>query len=203
MGVTGTGLIAIMLHTFILNGIMEKNDTTEKATFGAGCFWCVEAIFERVKGVQSVVSGYAGGEVKNPTYREVSSGRTGHAEVIQITFDPDVVNYTELLEIFFRTHDPTTLNRQGADVGTQYRSLILYHHDKQRQLAEKTIRELDDADISKRPIFTQVEPFEVFYPAEDYHQEYYANNPEAGYCRMVIQPKVEKFEKVFREKLKE
>jgi peptide-methionine (S)-S-oxide reductase len=203
MGVIGAGLIAIMLHTFTWNGMMEKNDTTEKATFGAGCFWCVEAIFERVKGVQSVVSGYAGGEVNNPTYREVSSGRTGHAEVVQITFDPGLVSYTELLEIFFKTHDPTTLNRQGADVGTQYRSLILYHDDRQRQLAEKTIRELDDADIWKKPIVTRVEPFEAFYPAEDEHQEYFANNPEAGYCRMVIQPKVDKFEKVFKEKLKE
>jgi len=174
----------------------------EVATFGGGCFWCVEAIYERVNGVHDVVSGYSGGDLEHPTYRQVSTGRTGHAEVVQITYDPEEVSYAELLEIFFKTHDPTTLNRQGADVGTQYRSLILYHNEEQRQLAEKTIRELEEAGIWKDPIVTRVEPFKAFYRAEDYHQEYFASNPEQGYCRIVIQPKVEKFEKVFREKLK-
>jgi len=202
MGTIGAILTVMVIQTITFNENKEMNDRTEKATFGAGCFWCVEAIFERVKGVNSVVSGYGGGDMEDPTYRQVTTGRTGHAEVVQITFDPDVIGYAELLEIFFKTHDPTTLNRQGADVGTQYRSLILYHNEEQRKLAEKTIRELDNAVIWDNPIVTQVEPFETFYRAEDYHQEYFTGNPEQGYCRFVIQPKVEKFEKVFREKLK-
>lgn len=192
----------MVLQTITFNGNNAMKESLEKATFGGGCFWCVEAIFERVNGVQSVTSGYAGGETKNPTYRQVTTGMTGHAEVVQITYYPGKVSYAVLLEIFFKTHDPTTRNRQGADVGTQYRSLILYHDEAQRQLAEKVIRELDGAGIWENPIVTQVEPFDTFYPAEDYHQEYFASNPEQGYCRVVIQPKVEKFEKVFREKLK-
>ena len=192
----------MLMQAITLNGNQGMENRTEKATFGAGCFWCVEAIFERVNGVQSVVSGYAGGETENPTYRQVSTGTTGHAEVVQITFQPDLISYAGLLEIFFRTHDPTTLNRQGADVGTQYRSLILYHSETQRQLAEEAIRELQAAGIWEDPIVTRVEPFKTFYPAEDYHQEYFAENPGQAYCRMVIQPKVEKFEKVFRDKLK-
>ena len=180
-------------------GMKEK---TEYATFGGGCFWCVEAIFERIAGVHKVVSGYAGGQVVNPSYKQVTTGRTGHAEVIQISYDPEKVSYKVLLEIFFKTHDPTTLNRQGADVGTQYRSIVLYHQDEQREEAEKVIDALNNAGIWEDPIVTQVEPFEKFYSAEGYHQEYFENNPNQGYCRVVIQPKVEKFEKVFKEKLK-
>jgi len=192
----------MLMQAITLNSNQGMENRTEKATFGAGCFWCVEAIFERVSGVQSVVSGYAGGETENPTYGQVSTGTTGHAEVVQITFQTDRISYSGLLEIFFRTHDPTTLNRQGADVGTQYRSLILYHSETQRRLAEEAIRELQAAGIWEDPIVTRVEPFKTFYPAEDYHQEYFAENPGQAYCRMVIQPKVEKFEKVFRDRLK-
>ncbi len=185
-----------------LFGKSVMEDKFEIATFGGGCFWCVEAIFERVKGVQKVESGYSGGEVANPDYKMVTTGRSGHAEVVQITFDPDIVSYLELLEIFFKTHDPTTLNRQGADVGTQYRSIVLYHSQEQQKFAEQSIQALDSEGIWKNPIVTQVEPFKAFYSAEAYHQEYYENNPNQGYCRMVITPKVEKFEKVFKEKLK-
>jgi peptide-methionine (S)-S-oxide reductase len=177
-------------------------DKSEIATFGGGCFWCVEAIFERVNGVHQVESGYSGGHVINPDYKMVTSGTTGHAEVIQITFDPEVVSYLELLEIFFKTHDPTTLNRQGADVGTQYRSIVLYHNEQQNKLAREIIQDLDSEGIWNNPIVTNVEPFEEFYSAEAYHQEYFENNPNQGYCRLVINPKVEKFEKVFKEKLK-
>ena len=182
------------------NNLMK--DKFEIATFGGGCFWCVEAIFERVNGVHQVESGYSGGHVINPDYKMVTSGTTGHAEVIQITFDPEVVSYLELLEIFFKTHDPTTLNRQGADVGTQYRSIVLYHNEQQNKLAREIIQDLDSEVIWNNPIVTTVEPFEEFYSAEAYHQEYYENNPNQGYCRLVINPKVEKFEKVFKEKLK-
>lgn len=180
----------------------NKKGMEEKATFGNGCFWCSEAIFERVKGVSSVVSGYSGGHVKNPGYKEVCSGLTGHAEVIQITFDPSLVSFLELLEIFFKTHDPTTLNRQGADVGTQYRSVVFYHSEEQRKTTEEIISSLDAEGIWKDPIVTELSSFEKFYPAEDYHQEYFENNSTQGYCRMVIQPKVEKFTKVFKDKLK-
>lgn len=178
------------------------DEKRELATFGGGCFWCVEAIFERVKGVRSAESGYAGGHVINPDYKQVTSGTTGHAEVVQITFDPSVISYKELLEIFFETHDPTTLNRQGADVGTQYRSIVLFHNDEQRDLANKVIRKLEEESIWNDPIVTSVEPFKAFYSAEKYHQEYYENNPNQGYCRLVINPKVEKFEKVFKDLLK-
>ena len=185
-----------------LYGNKNMRDTYALATFGGGCFWCVEAIFERVSGVLEAESGYSGGTVANPDYKMVTSGTTGHAEVVQITFDPEVISYLELLEIFFKTHDPTTLNRQGADVGTQYRSIVLYHNEQQRKLAEQIIEELDSEGIWEDPIVTEVVPFEHFYSAEAYHQEYYENNPNAGYCRVVITPKVEKFEKIFREKLK-
>ena len=174
----------------------------EKATFGGGCFWCTEAIYERVEGVHSVVSGYAGGTVKNPTYKQVCDGTTGHAEVTQITYDPKVVSYDELLEIFFKTHDPTTLNRQGADVGTQYRSVIFYHNDEQKQKAEYYKSELNKSGAWDNPVVTEISPLINFYSAEDYHQDYYANNPNQGYCAFVIGPKVEKFEKVFKNKLK-
>lgn len=173
-----------------------------QATFGAGCFWCVEAIFERVKGVHRAESGYAGGHVRNPDYKSVTTGKTGHAEVVQLDYDPDVISYTALLEVFFKTHDPTTLNRQGADVGTQYRSCIFYHNEEQRELAEKVIRELDGAGIWNDPIVTTVNPFTEFYSAEAYHQEYFENNPNNGYCRLVIQPKLDKFEKLFNDLVK-
>lgn len=172
------------------------------ATFGSGCFWCTEAIFERLNGVVKVESGYAGGTVKNPTYEEVCSGTTGHAEVTQITYDPKIITYDELLEVFWKTHDPTTLNRQGNDVGTQYRSVIFYHNEEQKELAEKYKKELDKSGAWDNPIVTEISPVTNFYPAEGYHQDYYENNPNQGYCAFVIAPKVEKFEKVFRDKLK-
>lgn len=163
---------------------------TEMATFGAGCFWCVEAVFERLPGVQSVVAGYTGGTTKNPTYKEVCSGTTGHAEVARITYDPSVIPYERLLAMFWKSHDPTTLNKQGADVGTQYRSVIFYHDDAQRKAAEKSLKEAQkDFDD---PIVTRIEPLKDFYEAENYHQDYYNNNPNAPYCTFVIRPKLKK-----------
>ncbi|RME66378.1 MAG: peptide-methionine (S)-S-oxide reductase [Caldilineae bacterium] len=173
------------------------------ATLGGGCFWCLEAVYEQLRGVLQVESGYAGGRIRNPTYREVCSGYTGHAEVVQITFDPDQITYRELLEVFFTIHDPTTLNRQGADVGTQYRSIILYHTPEQQSIAEQVIREFTAAEIWPDPIVTEVVPFTAFYRAEDYHQEYFRHNPEQPYCQVVIWPKVAKFRAKFMEKLKE
>ena len=195
-------IFAGLLLSLNLYGNDGMKDKFEIATFGGGCFWCTEAIFERVKGVQEVESGYAGGHVSNPDYKMVTSGTTGHAEVIQITFDPEVVTYLELLEIFFKTHDPTTLNRQGADVGTQYRSIVLYHNELQNKLAREVLDELDSEGIWPDPIITEIQAFEEFYSAEAYHQEYFENNPNQGYCRLVITPKLDKFEKVFKEKLK-
>ena len=177
----------------------ETNDNMEQATFGGGCFWCTEAVFQRVDGVEKVVSGYSGGQIKNPSYREICTGRTGHAEVIQITFNPEKVSYSELLEIFFNTHDPTTLNRQGNDVGTQYRSVIFYHNEKQQETANRVKEKLDEAGIWDDKIVTEISPIENFYIAEDYHQNYYNNNKNQPYCRIVITPKIEKFEKVFGE----
>lgn len=174
----------------------------ELATLGSGCFWCTEAVFDQLNGVVKVESGYAGGTVPNPTYREVCSGLTGHAEVGQITFDPHVIAYREILEVFFATHDPTTLNRQGADVGTQYRSVIFYHDDVQKQIAAQVIQELNAAKIWDAPIVTEIAPLNVFYRAEDYHQEYFVNNPSQPYCQVVISPKVAKFRKKFVDKLK-
>ncbi|HRG78958.1 MAG TPA: peptide-methionine (S)-S-oxide reductase MsrA [Cyclobacteriaceae bacterium] len=174
----------------------------EVATLGSGCFWCTEAFFLRVKGIESVVSGYSGGKVKNPTYREVCSGLTGHAEVIQVKFDPALISYSEVLEIFWNTHDPTTLNKQGADEGTQYRSVVFYHSDSQKQTAEDYKKQLDKSGVYKNPIVTEISPFTVFYPAEDYHQNYYALNPNQGYCEYVIRPKIEKFNKQYAAKLK-
>jgi peptide-methionine (S)-S-oxide reductase len=175
---------------------------TKKATFGAGCFWCVEAIFERVEGVLSVESGYAGGTVKDPTYEQVCGGDTGHAEAVQITFDPAKVSYDTLLEIFWKTHDPTTPNRQGADVGTQYRSVVFVHDAEQRKAAEALKAEIDAAKIYDAPIVTQIVPYDGFWKAEDYHQGYYDANRGKPYCRMVIAPKVEKLEKLFHDRLK-
>lgn len=176
--------------------------STDTITLGAGCFWCVEAVFAELKGVLSVTSGYMGGTVKNPSYKEVCTGRTGHAEVARIVFDPSVVSLDEILEVFWQTHDPTTLNRQGADVGTQYRSAIFWHSEAQRDLAESYKRKLDASGAFPAPIVTEVTKASVFYEAEDYHQDYYAQNPGQGYCQMVIRPKLEKFRKVFAEKLK-
>lgn len=174
----------------------------EVATLGGGCFWCTEAVFDELKGVERVESGYSGGTTVNPTYREVCSGTTGHAEVIQVTFDPQVISFKEILEVFFSVHDPTTLNRQGADVGTQYRSVIFYHDEEQKRVAERVIRELNARKIWDGPIVTEVAPFDKFYKAEDYHQEYFRSNPAQPYCRMVVAPKVAKFRQYYREKLK-
>jgi peptide-methionine (S)-S-oxide reductase len=178
------------------------SDKLEKATFGGGCFWCVEAIYQDVRGVHSVVSGYAGGTVPHPSYKQVCTGTTGHAEVAQITYDPDVISYEDLLYIFWRTHDPTTLNRQGADVGTQYRSIILYHNEEQKAGAEKSKRETDASGLWPNPIVTEIVPLREFYPAEDYHQNYFRENPNQPYCTVVIDPKVRKFKKEFQDKLK-
>lgn len=174
----------------------------QKITLGAGCFWCVEAIYKELKGVEKIEPGYSGGKIANPTYREVCSGLTGHAEVIQLEYDESVIDFKEILEVFFKTHDPTTLNRQGADVGTQYRSAIFYHNENQKEIAEKVIKELDDSNAFDNAIVTEVTEFTAFYSAEEYHKNYYKNNPEEGYCRMVVRPKLEKFKKVFGEKLK-
>lgn len=181
---------------------MTDTSNLETATLGSGCFWCTEAIFLNVDGVAKVESGYSGGKVKNPTYKEVCSGLTGHAEVVQIKFDPAIISYDEILEIFWKTHDPTTLNRQGADVGTQYRSVIFYHNEEQRKLASSYKKKLEEEKVFDDPIVTEIAPFTEFYKAEDYHQNYYNLNSSAPYCSYVIQPKLEKFRKVFAEKLK-
>lgn len=175
---------------------------TDTASFGTGCFWCTEAIFERLNGVLKVTSGYSGGSVPNPTYEEVSTGTTGHAECCQIVYDPSKISYEELLEVFWKTHDPTTLNRQGNDVGTQYRSVIFYHTPEQKEKAQHYKAALDSAGAFNKPIVTAIEPYTNFYSAEGYHQKYYEYNPGQMYCRLVIAPKVEKFEKVFKTKLK-
>lgn len=174
----------------------------EIAVFGGGCFWCTEAVFDELRGVQSVVSGYAGGAAKNPTYEQVCSGQTGHAEVIKIEFDPGQISFRDLMTVFFATHDPTTLNRQGNDAGTQYRSAILYANDEQKQQAAAFIKELDDAKTFKNPVVTTLEPLAEFYPAEDYHQKFYANNPYQPYCQYTIPPKLNKLHKQFSELLK-
>jgi peptide-methionine (S)-S-oxide reductase len=170
---------------------------SETATLAGGCFWCLEAVFEQVRGVSAVVSGYCGGQTLNPTYREVCNGGTGHAEVVQVTFDPAVVSYRDLLEVFFAIHDPTTPNRQGMDVGTQYRSAIFYHDEEQKKTAEALIAQLEKDRVWQNPIVTQVVALETFYPAEDYHQGYYRGNPGQGYCQAVINPKVAKFRHKF------
>jgi len=175
----------------------------ETATFGTGCFWCTEAIFQDLKGVHQVISGYSGGSVENPSYQQVCTGTTGHAEAVQITFDPEVISFEDLLYVFWRTHDPTTLNRQGADVGPQYRSVIFYHNDEQKNLAEKSLKETDASGLWPNPIVTEISPYQTFYQAEDYHQNYYKINPNQPYCRMVIDPKVRKFRKEFQEQLKD
>jgi len=178
------------------------SEQREIATLGGGCFWCLDGIFRDLKGVEKVESGYAGGQTKNPSYREVCAGTTGHAEVVQVTFDPSAISFRDVLGVFFTIHDPTTPNRQGADVGTQYRSLVLYHSDDQRRIAEQVISELTDAKVWDDPIVTQIVPYTTFYPAEQYHQDYFAQNPDQPYCRVVIAPKVSKFRKRYLDRLK-
>lgn len=191
----------ILILTSIFFAMTDQADTQnenhETAVFGAGCFWCVEAIYQRVNGVVAVESGYAGGHVEEPTYNQVVSGKTGHAEVAKVTFDPEVISFEELLEVFWHTHDPTTLNRQGADVGTQYRSAIFYNSLKQKQIAEESLKRTDESDLWDDPIVTEVTPLSNYSVAEDYHQNYFNNNSNAGYCSVVIAPKLAKFKKDF------
>jgi len=179
---------------------MEKE--LKKATLGGGCFWCTEAVYKELKGVVDVVPGYSGGSIKNPAYREVCTGRTGHAEVVQISYNPEVVSYKEILEVFFMTHDPTTLNRQGNDVGTQYRSAVFYHDEYQKETAEEVIRYFEKENIYNQPIVTEVAPFETFYKAEDYHKDYFERNEDQPYCQFIVAPKVAKFKKIFKNKMK-
>lgn len=200
-------IFALLLFSVSVHA-QNKSETKGKimqhdvATLGAGCFWCVEAIYQRLNGVEKVESGYSGGTVKNPTYEQVCTGKTGHAEVIQVTFDPAVLSYKTLLEVFFKTHDPTTLNRQGADAGTQYRSVIFYHNEEQRKIAEQVKKETDAAKIWDDPIVTEIAPYSSFYKAENYHQNYYNENSYKPYCMVVINPKLSKFRKEFRNLLK-
>lgn len=199
--------ILIFLITLSFSGFSQgtkaKNiSNLETITLGGGCYWCVEAVYENLDGVKSVVSGFSGGKIPNPTYDEVCTGTTGHAEVVQITYDRTVTDINEIFKVFFTVHDPTTLNRQGADVGTQYRSVIFYKNADQKKAAQSIITELNKAKVYDSPIVTKIEPITKFYKAEDYHQNYYANNKNQPYCKMVIQPKIEKFEKVFKTKLK-
>jgi peptide-methionine (S)-S-oxide reductase len=206
-----TIILAVLLSLNIFSGKQQEVKTrysmnlmqnTEIATLGSGCFWCTEAVFEGLKGVVSAESGYSGGFVKNPSYREVCNGATGHAEVVQVRFDPSLISYEQILEVFFHTHDPTTLNQQGADVGTQYRSVIFYHNQSQKEIAQKVIMDLTNSSAFNKPIVTQITPFTAFYKAEDYHQDYFAKNPEASYCSYVIRPKIDKFRKNYSDKLK-
>lgn len=182
---------------------MDNDTKLAKATFGAGCFWCVEAVFEEVKGVTSVVAGYAGGEIVDPSYKEVSTGKTGHAEVTRLTYDPSVVSYEQLLEVLWHTHNPTTKNRQGNDVGPQYRSVIFYHDDEQKKVAEQSLKKTDDSGLWKDPIVTEIEPLSNYSEAENYHQNFYENNPNHPYCSVVIAPKLKKFRKEFSHLLKD
>jgi peptide-methionine (S)-S-oxide reductase len=198
-------LIFCSLMTAQNKGIKKgtvMNQPLEVATLGAGCFWCVEAIYQRLDGVEKVESGYSGGSIKNPSYEQVCTGRTGHAEVIQVTFDPKKLSFKELLEVFFKTHDPTTLNKQGGDVGTQYRSAIFYRTDEQKKTAEQVKKETEAAKVWDDPIVTEISPFTEFYKAEEYHQDYYNQNSYQPYCMMVINPKLSKFKKEFKNKLK-
>jgi len=206
--ISTASLLLILLLGISCHSQNKNNDTImttnnyELATFGGGCFWCTEAMFDQLNGVIEAQSGYSGGTKTNPTYEEVCTGKTGHAEVIQVKFNPQSISYLELLEVFFKTHDPTTHNQQGADKGTQYRSIILYHNNEQKMQAENTIKDLNAAHIWDKPLATEVVKFEKFYSAEAYHQEYFVNNPQNSYCQMVVTPKVAKFEKLFKDKLK-
>jgi peptide-methionine (S)-S-oxide reductase len=189
--------------TASLNTTMPESSNNDTATFGTGCFWCTEALFQELDGVEKAVSGYSGGHTKNPTYKEVCSGETGYAECIQVTYDPSKISYDQLLEVFWEVHDPTSLNKQGADVGTQYRSVIFYHNQEQKEKAEKYKAALDKSGAFDKPIVTEIAKEEAFYPAENYHQEYYELNKNSNpYCAMVIRPKLDKFRKVFKDKLK-
>jgi len=181
---------------------MKHAVSLEVATLAGGCFWCIEAVFQQVDGVENVISGYTGGATVNPTYEQVCTGKTGHAEAVQVSFNPYKISYREILEIFFSVHDPTTPNRQGADVGTQYRSAIFYHNAQQKDVAEELIGELNKAHLWKKPIVTQIIPLDLFYPSEDYHREYFSRHPEQAYCQMVISPKVSKFRKQWAKRLK-
>ncbi|MFB3888620.1 MAG: peptide-methionine (S)-S-oxide reductase MsrA [Candidatus Bathyarchaeia archaeon] len=185
-----------------MNETKPKRKRMEVATLGSGCFWCSEAVFQLIRGVEKVEPGYAGGTVPDPTYERVSTGTTGHAEVVQLTFDPDIISFREILEIFFGTHDPTQLNRQGSDIGTQYRSVILYNDDAQKATAEQLIAELTREKAYDKPIVTQLEKFTAFYPAEEYHKDYYKKHPKQPYCQVVIAPKIAKLQKTFLAKLK-
>lgn len=196
------GILINSNSTFAVENKMDDKINLQTATFGSGCFWCTEAIFQNLKGVSSAVSGYSGGEIENPTYKAICTGETGHAEVIQVTFDPNIISFTELLEVFWKTHDPTTLNRQGADVGTQYRSVVFYHNEKQKVLAEEYKQKLENEKVFDNSIVTEIAAFTKFYVAENYHQDYYDQNKRDPYCSFVITPKVEKFKKVFKDKLK-
>jgi len=187
----------MIILSVVTNPDSMAAQSSETIVLGGGCFWCVEAVFQRAKGVEKVVSGYAGGRIANPTYREVTSGLTGHAEVVKITYNPKEISLAMILEVFFKTHDPTTLNRQGADVGTQYRSVIFYNNESQKAIAEEIIKRLTSEKIWDKPIVTELSPLKAFYMAEDYHQNYYNRNPAQGYCQFVIVPKLEKFRKVF------
>ena len=196
--------IVVLASLFVRNPVMSEEPqpaALETATLGSGCFWCTEAVFDRLKGVQSAVSGYSGGQVPNPTYEQVCTGKTGHAEVVQVTFDPQQISFAEVLEVFWQTHDPTTKNRQGADVGPQYRSVIFYHNEAQRDVAASLKKELNKTKAFGNPVVTEIEAFNKFYPAEDYHQQYFELNGRQPYCQAVIAPKVEKFEKVFKDKV--
>lgn len=197
-------MINIWIVLLAINISVNKNNTAkmETATFGGGCFWCTEAIFKSLKGVEDVASGYSGGTFPNPLYDDVCSGETGHAEVIQIEYDSSVISFRELLEVFWSTHDPTTRNRQGADVGTQYRSVIFYHSDEQKQIANRLKEELNDANVYNKPVVTEIAPFKVFYKAEKYHQNYFRNNSNQAYCQFVIVPKLNKFKEIFGDKIK-
>jgi peptide-methionine (S)-S-oxide reductase len=183
-----------------VDGVMSDERAT--ATFGGGCFWCLESVYQELEGVEKVVSGYAGGHKPDPSYEEVCSGTTGHAEVVQVTYDPQVTTYRDLLEVFFTIHDPTTVDRQGADVGSQYRSIVLYNNDRERSLAEAMIRELEELDVFKDPIVTQVAPLKVFYPAEEHHQDFFRRNPRQPYCQAVVAPKLAKFRQRWSKRLK-
>jgi peptide-methionine (S)-S-oxide reductase len=185
-----------------MNNTADTTHKTETATFGTGCYWCTEAQFQQLKGVEKVESGFSGGHIDHPTYEQICNGNTGHAEVINIYSDPAIISYDELLEAFWASHDPTTLNRQGNDIGTQYRSVIFYHNEEQKQKAEAYKKKLNDEKIWKNPIVTEITPFKAFYKAEDYHQNYFNENGEQSYCHFVIRPKLEKFRKVFKDKLK-
>ena len=195
--------ILVLVQVMIIKSkTTERPSNLEIATFGGGCFWCIEAIFQQLEGVTKVESGYSGGNTENPTYKEVCSGNTGHAEVCQITFNPKIISFDELLEVFWEIHDPTTLNRQGNDIGTQYRSIILYHSEEQKQKADDYKNYIDKSGIWENPIVTEIVPFEKFYKAENYHQNYYYQNSDQPYCSYVITPKIEKFQKIFENKLK-